>query len=123
MTGRPPRRRGPLIRATKQVVDGVKLDSKKEAKRYRELRMLERAGKISNLEVHPVFPVEIDGRPVKIRSRGFPNGRRVRYTADFRYYEPGRGIVIEDTKGYDTDRARLMRAIVEAVYNVTIEVL
>ncbi|MBQ2175640.1 MAG: DUF1064 domain-containing protein, partial [Alphaproteobacteria bacterium] len=34
----------------KIIVDGIKFDSKKEALRYKELKMLEKAGIISNLQ-------------------------------------------------------------------------
>ena len=40
---------------TRPVVDGIKFDSKREAERYKELKLLERAGKISDLILQPRF--------------------------------------------------------------------
>ena len=41
--------------ARKTVVDGITFDSKKEANRYRELKLLERAGKICCLRLQVPF--------------------------------------------------------------------
>lgn len=103
--------------------DGVVFDSKAELRRWEELRLLQRAGKISGLRRQLVFLIEIDGRPVKIRSRGFPNGRPCKYTADFAYTDIAAGKrVWEEHKGVDSAESRLRRAIVEALYNVEIVV-
>ena len=42
-------------KAQKTEVDGILFDSKKEAKRYAELKFLEKAGEISNLVLQPLF--------------------------------------------------------------------
>lgn len=42
-------------------LDGFKFASKKEARRYGELRMLERAGKLSDLKIQPAFPLDVNG--------------------------------------------------------------
>jgi len=111
------------------IVDGHKFDSKREANRFTELLVLERAGEIANIELQPKFPLQvlrmIDGTPthvdIKIRSKGFPNGRRCSYRADFRFQclRTGKQIV-EDVKGFDDDRARFKRAVVEAVFGIEI---
>lgn len=103
--------------AQKTVVDGITFDSKKEAKRYGELKMLEKAGKIHHLELQPKFKLAINGVPVVIKSKGYPNGRQVTYRADFAYfdYEAERRIV-EDVKGMRTDVFKLKKAIVEAMF-------
>ena len=41
--------------AKKCQVDGIKFDSLKEARRYQELRLLERAGKIADLRLQVPF--------------------------------------------------------------------
>lgn len=111
------------------VIDGHKFDSKREGKRYLDLKLLERAGEIANIELQPKFPLElqrmIDGRltlvPIKIRSKGYPNGRRCSYRADFRYQCRRTGQqIVEDVKGYDDDRARFKRAVVECIYEIEI---
>lgn len=109
------------FRAKAVVVGGERFDSEGEYGRWCELRLQERAGQISNLERQKVFPLEIDDKPVLIRSKGYPNGRRAKYTADFVYFQ-GNERVIEDFKGYDTAESRLRRAVVEAIYNVRITV-
>jgi hypothetical protein len=57
----------------KKVIDGYKFLSLLEAKRYGELKLLERAGEIKNLEVHPRYPLLVKGHPI------------CTYEADFRY--------------------------------------
>lgn len=90
--------------AVKTTVDGIEFDSKAEAKRYSELRWLEKAGKIKNLERQPRYDLEVNG--VKI---GF-------YKADFRYWDQATSQhVVEDVKGMRTPvfaiKAKLMKAL------------
>ncbi len=101
--------------ATKTTIDGITFDSKKEAQRYCELRLLQKAGEITHLELQPAFRLAIDGRPVLIKSHGYPNGRQAKYVADFAYWD-GEKRVVEDAKGFRTDAYKLKRAIVEAMY-------
>ena len=108
-------------RAQVTVVDGIRFDSKKEAGRYSELKLLQRAGMITQLELQPKYPLGTDDDPVLIRSGGYPNGRRASYIADFRYFDPNeRKTVVEDVKGMDTPLSRLKRAVVEAQYGIRI---
>ena len=72
--------------AIKTEVDGIIFDSKKEAARYTELRLLERAGGISDLRLQVKYEFIINGH--KIGS----------YRSDFEYNEEGKHIV-EDCKG------------------------
>ena len=74
-------------------VDGIRFDSRDEAARYGELKLLEQAGKISDLRVHPRYQlldknVSDSGRTLCKRS----------YVADFEYIEDGL-IIVEDVKG------------------------
>lgn len=66
-------------------VDGQSFASKKEARRYGELRLLERAGRITALRTHPTYPLDVNGYPV------------CKYVADFDYWEGG-ALVVEDVK-------------------------
>jgi hypothetical protein len=98
--------------AIKQTVDGVQFDSKREAKRYCELKLLERAAAINGLELQPEFPLEVIA----------PNGEVIQvaiYRADFRYRERG-GLVVEDSKGFRTPAYRLKKRMVEAQYAIEI---
>ena len=97
--------------AQKTMVDGILFDSKREAARYMQLMLLERAGKISHLELQPVYECIVNGK--KICS----------YKADFRYFTKN-GNIVEDVKGYITPMFKLKKKLVEAIYSgVTIEVI
>lgn len=100
---------------------GVIFDSKGELRRWHELQLLARAGVITDLRRQVKFPLCIDGKPILIRSAGYPNGRAVSYTSDFCYRENGIDIV-EDYKSYQTDIARLRIALVEACCGVKVRV-
>ena len=114
------------------MIDGVKFPSKREGNRYVELKLLQRAGEISGLELQPEYPLVItrlvDGKltnvPVKIRSAKRPNGTRTKYTADFRYQDKRTGRqIVEDVKGVDTTASRLRRAVVECIYGIEIDLI
>lgn len=102
----------------KTVVDGIVFDSKKEAKRYVELKKKLAEGEITDLrlqvpfELVPSFTIDIDG---KTRKR-----RNIRYIADFVYYEDGQKIV-EDVKGRKTDIYKLKKKLFEYKFNTTIK--
>ncbi len=101
---------------TKKVeIDGHKFDSKRESERYLDLRLLERAGEIRDLELQPVFKIEIGGIPV----RYVGSNRQMTYRADFRYYDVLRGCeVIEDVKmqsGFKTEVYKIKRALMRAM--------
>lgn len=109
--------------AKKEAVDGVTFDSRKEARRYRELKLLEASGEIHSLETHPKFKFTVDGRPVLIKSDGYPNGRHASYSADFRYWCNRRQtIVLEDVKSEATKTPvyKLKKALVEALWPGTV---
>lgn len=77
-------------RAKPMTVDGHRFASTLEAKRYSELKMLERAGNIRRLKLQPRFPLVVEGALVGT------------YVADFAYDEAGcdRWLsVVEDAKG------------------------
>lgn len=119
-------RRAP--KADRTGPDGVVFDSKAEMKRYAELKLLERAGEITDLRRQVKFPLVIDGRPVLIRSDGFPNGRACSYKADFAYREITNADAwpiqetIEDYKGTSGEASRLRIAVVEAIYGIRIKI-
>lgn len=98
----------------KVVIDGIKFDSKKEAKRYQELRLLRRAGKIDNLRLQAPY-VLID------KSK---HGRAIKYIADFVYYDNDlKKEVVEDTKGYRTDLYKLKKRLMAERYGIEIKEL
>jgi hypothetical protein len=108
--------------AKRTIVDGIWFDSGTEARRYGELRLLEYAGAISNLETQPEFPIDV----VELW-RPYTAARVVRcgvFTADFRYVDMATGeVVIEDTKSDPTKTTayRLRKRLVEAIHGVTVK--
>lgn len=110
--------------ARPEVVDGHRFHSQREAKRYRELKLLVLAGAITGLTLQPKYTLGVDDHPILLKSQGYPNGRRAAYFADFKYTDALSGDeVIEDVKGMDTPLSRLKRAIVEAQYDVIIVII
>ena len=99
---------------TKVKVDGIKFDSKLEAKRYGQLKILERAGIIRDLELQPEYELI-----PSFRKNG-KTWRRTVYKADFRYIlADGDRIIIEDVKGsisVITDVFRLKQKLFEYKY-------
>lgn len=95
----------------KVEVDGITFDSKKEANRYRELKMMERAGEIQGLELQPVFDLipKQDGE------------RAVRYLGDFRYTKEGK-TVVEDVKSSATKTQvyRIKRKLMLYVHGIRV---
>ena len=92
----------------KTLVDGIMFDSKKEAKRYGELNLLFKKGKITYLETQPKYEIIIKGK--KICS----------YIADFRYIIGGKEIIVEDVKGFKTSTYRLKKKLMKAIYGIDI---
>lgn len=99
----------------KTVVDGQKFDSKKEARRYQELLLLEKAGEIKNLCRQVKF--------VLIPSQRDENGKVVErecsYKADFTY-EEGIKTVVEDVKGYRTKEYIIKRKLMLYQFGIRI---
>lgn len=92
--------------AIKTIVDGIRFDSRKEAKRYQELKLLERAGEIEHLELQPRFLLQD-----KFKLDGVTH-RKIEYVADFKYWviKEERWIV-EDVKGVKTQVYKLKKKI------------
>lgn len=115
-------KRAPKYRNRKTVVDGITFASAKEAKRYGELKLLERAGKIGGLVLQPVFVL---APSVIINGRKKPP---LRYKADFAYREvesdglmdADKPQIIEDCKGDKTQAYIIRRHLLKAVHNIDI---
>jgi hypothetical protein len=100
------------------IIDGVRFASKAEARRYQELRLLEKAGEVKELELQPKFPLHV---PVKGRANLFQ--QVAFYVADFRYRRGPRGVlVIEDVKSKPTKTPvyRLKKRMFETQYGLDI---
>lgn len=89
----------------KVTVDGIKFDSMKEARRYKELKLLERGGAITDLTLQPKFELI-----PTIKREGHKTERVTYYIADFAYTEKKTGKeVVEDVKGYKTKVYKLKK--------------
>jgi len=118
-------------KAVKTTIDGITFDSKREAKRYTELKVLEKAGHITHLELQPEYQITINGAKI------------CKYKADFRYFTvraennersynskgewqtptmtgDKEGQIVEDVKGFKTPIYRLKKKLVEASYPGTL---
>ena len=101
-------------RSIKTTVDGITFDSKKEAKRYQELKLLQRANKIEDLRLQVPY-VLIDKSKY---------GRQIKYIADFVYYDKElRQEVVEDTKSEATKTPvyRLKKRLLAEKYDIEIK--
>jgi len=78
----------------KTNVDGLTFDSKVEAVRYQELRLLEVSGEISQLATHKTFTIQ----PAFIDQRGKKH-RAITYQSDFDYLDKYQNWIVEDVKG------------------------
>ena len=107
---------------TKTVADGIKFDSRLEAERYAQLKMMERAGAIRDLELQPEYEL------IPSFKKDGKTWRRTVYKADFRYIlADGDRIIIEDVKGSTaviTDVFRLKQKLFEYRYpELTIKIV
>lgn len=84
------------VNHTKVRVGDLEFDSIAEHDRYLELRVMEKAGMISDLECHPSYEI----LPKQETPAGKPNFRPVVYTPDFRYKRDGKEIVEEVKSEY-----------------------
>ena len=113
--------------AKKTTIDGITFDSKKEAKRYSDLKLLEKAGKISDLEIQVPFELYAVycANDIKIG----------KYILDFVYWNIEAGAtldkafkVYEDVKGWDKKKKKWLvtplsawkKKHVEAQYGITV---
>lgn len=94
----------------KTVIDGISFASQKEAKRYQQLKQLEKDKKITDLRLQVSYELQphykINGKTI----------RAIKYVADFVYIKNGE-LVIEDTKGFRTEVYKLKKKMFEYKYH------
>jgi hypothetical protein len=104
-----PNRPRPKYGNKKTEVDGVTFDSKKEANRYSQLKLLLLAGVIAELECQPGFDLVVNGKKV------------CKYVADFRYRDVATGkVVVEDAKGFKTDVYKIKKRLLFALLGIEV---
>jgi len=91
----------------KTVVDGIVFHSMREAKRYSDLKLMQRAGLISGLALQVPYQLIVNG--VKICA----------YNADFTYTDQT-GFIVEDSKGYRTKDYIIKRKLMLACHGIKI---
>lgn len=96
--------------AKKTEIDGITFDSRMEARRYSELKLLEHGGAIRDLVLQPAFTLTVNGTKLGT------------YVADFAYTDNETGeTVTEDVKGYKTPMYRWKKRHVKAQYGIEIQ--
>ena len=101
----------------KVILDGISFDSKKEACRWQELRLAQRAGVISELRRQVSFELI-----PAIRENGKTVQRAAHYIADFVYVQDGQ-TVVEDVKSdaTKTQLYQLKKKLVRWQYGIDIQ--
>jgi len=94
--------------AIKTEVDGIIFASRKEARRYSELKLLERGKAIKGLQTQVKFSLDINGYHI------------CNYFADFMYWEND-VVVVEDCKGVKTPAYKLKAKLMRALHDITIK--
>lgn len=108
--------------------DGIVHDSQREANRWIELKLLERAGKITNLKRQVKFvliPAQYEssvvGKNGKLK-KGKLLERECYYKADFEYQDKETGeLIVEDAKGMQTKDYIIKRKLMLSVYGIRIK--
>ena len=124
------RRNGTKYNAQKTVIDGIEFPSKHEANRYCELKLLERAGEISDLRLQVDF--ELIPNQYQVEERYGKNGKRLKdkqillerkvvYRADFVYTDKDGNQVVEDTKGFKTKEYLIKRKLMLYVHGIAVQ--
>ena len=93
----------------KTVIDGIKFDSKKEAKRYQELVIMQKAGLIRDLKCQQPYAITVNTFPI------------CKYIVDFIYYDNNAAeLIIEDVKGFKTPVYKIKKKLMKACHNIEI---
>ena len=107
-------------------VDGITFDSMKEAKRYKELSLMEKSGAIQDLQRQVKFVlIPAQREPDTIGKKGgIHKGKLIErecaYVADFVYQENGK-TVVEDTKGMRTTEYVIKRKMMLHFHGIRIK--
>jgi hypothetical protein len=112
--------------AKKTIAFGITFDSKKEAQRYQELKIMEAAGEIKGLKRQVKFqlippqyePDTVGKRGGKIKGKLIE--RECAYYADFTYFQNG-VFIVEDTKGMKTPDYIIKRKLMLHVNGIRIK--
>ena len=91
------------------VIDGRRFASQKEGRKYSDLKILKRVGKLVDFECQVPFEIIINGQKI------------CKYIADFITYDPDGKRHILDVKGVKTSVYRLKKKLMLVVLGLVIE--
>lgn len=104
-------------KAIRTTVGELNFDSKREARRYQELKLLERAGKIAELERQVVYELAPSVR-IKGEQRARP---ALRFKLDFRYLDLETNLrVHDDAKGFADTAFRIRQHLMKSVHGIDV---
>lgn len=102
-------------------IDGIRFDSWKEARRYRDLELLQAAGEISGLERQKKYVlIPAQREPAKGKKKGRVIERECSYIADFVYRDEKGNLIVEDTKGVRTKEYVIKRKLMLYIHGIRI---
>ena len=111
----------------KITIDNITFDSTGEGLRYKELKLLEKTGQITDLQLQKKFIIVPEIRePDTVGPRGgVKKGKLIQsaayYIADFVYYDKNGELVVEDFKGFKTDLYKLKKKLMKYIYGIDIK--
>ena len=112
--------------AEKVVVDGIRFDSKSEAKRYLDLSLLVKAGEITDLRrqvSYLLIPAQKEPDTVGPKGGRKPGKvieKECSYVADFVYKDREGNEIVEDTKGFRTKEYIIKRKLMLWIHGIRI---
>ena len=106
----PQKRPGNKYGAKRTTLDGITFDSKREAARYADLKLMQKAGLITDLKLQPKFRMIVEGDLI------------CDYVADFAYTDEHGREVVEDVKSEPTKTAayRIKKKLLKAIYGISV---
>ena len=111
----------------KITIDNITFDSTGEGLRYKELKLLEKTGQITDLQLQKKFIIVPEIRePDTVGPRGgVKKGKLIQsaadYIADFVYYDKNGELIVEDFKGFKTDLYKLKKKLMKYIYGIDIK--
>ncbi len=105
------------------MFNGISFDSKREARRYKELLALEDDGKITELKLQVPFvlvPKQELKEPIASKGKTRKSELAVKYVADFTYLNNKGELIVEDTKGVKTAEYIIKRKLMLYVHGIQI---
>jgi hypothetical protein len=101
--------------ARKTVLDGITFDSLAEARRWQNLRLLERGGHITNLRRQVAYELA----PAVLLAGAKRKKPAIRFIADF-VYQSGAATIVEDVKGVVLPVFRMKLHLMKTVHNIDV---